>query len=657
MYRIILSTVLILALTICKSQDFSYGKISKEDFDKGEYAPLAEAIVLQEFGKARIEYHEIQNNLVLRFYYHTKILIKNKEGMEYANFSIPLSKNSNSKKETIEGIKGTTYNLSSDGKIEKTEVEKKDILTEKSSANLDLTKIALANVKEGSIIELRYTTVSPYLYNLESWQFQSYIPKIHSEFISEIPNICNYNVNMKGYVKLDRRSQLPYDTKIETSTGDVRGTQTTYIAKDIPAFVREDYMTSAKNFMGKLTFELASFSIPFGPSQNFSRTWQDVKTQLFNDENFGKELNRTNLFKSVLPTFIKENMSTTDKANAIYQYVKSQIRWNKSYGLFSENGVKKALEQRVGNTADINFALISALRAASIDANPVILSTRDNGLPSLFQATITDYNYVIAHVQIDSQTYLLDASDYHSPFGQIPLRCVNYQGKLFKGNELSWVSLKSNLISKVSYDFTGDLDEEGNLKGQLTIMRNGYAATNKREEIKDFNSIEEYKESVEESSTNYKILEHEIQNLDDNTQLLTEIQTIDFKKFASKNAKDFKFIPFISGRTTKNPFNLDERSYPVDLGSNIEESFVLNIKLPSSYKISNKPKNMSLSLPNRDARYIYIIRENEGVLSVQISCTLNKPLFMPEEYLDLKEFFSQIIQSQNLDITVSESAI
>ena len=642
---------------VSNSQDFSYGKISKEDFEKGNYAPHAEAIVLHEFGNARIEYHEIQKNLVLRYYYHTKILIKNKEGIDYANFSVPLYKNSPSQRETIDGIKGTTYNLLDDGNIQETDVEKKDILTEKSSENIELTKIALANVKEGSIIELRYSTTSPFLYNLESWQFQSFIPKIHSEFISEIPEICDYNVNMKGYVKLDKRTQLPYDTKIETSTGEVRGIQTTYIAKDIPAFVREEYMTSAKNFMGKLTFELASFSIPFGPSHNFSRNWKDVQKQLFDDADFGKELNRGSLFKSILPTFIKDDMTATDKANAIYNYIKSQIRWNKTYGLYSENGVKKALEQRVGNTADINFALISALRAANLEANPVILSTRDNGIPSLFQPTVSDYNYVIAHLQIDSQAYLLDASDYHTPFGEIPLRCVNYQGKLFKGNDLSWVPLKSNIISKVSYDFTGELDENGNLKGQLTILRNGYAATNKKEEIKSFNSLEEYKESIEETTSNYQIASYDIHHLDNNSQLLTEIQTIDYKNFASKSGQEMKIIPFITGRTTKNPFNLDERTYPVDLGSAIEESFLVNIKLPDSYKIKNKPKNMSIALPNRDARYLYIIKENEGVITFQIASWLNKPLFMPEEYLDLKEFFSQIIQSQSLDITVSDSAI
>ena len=658
MIRLLLTTLITCILCVSFSQDFSYGKISKEDFEKGNLAPQAEAIVLHEYGKARIEYNSIKKQLALRYFYHTKMLIKSKDGQDYANFSVALYKEKNrSDKEIIEGIKGTTYNLLEDGSIEKTELNKKDILTEKSSDTREITKIALPNVKEGSIIELRYSTESPYLYNLESWQFQNFIPKLHSEFVTEIPEICVYNVNMNGYVKLDKRTELPYDTKIVSSIGDIRGYQTTYVATNIPAFVQEDYMTAAKNFMGKLTFELASFSIPFGESYNFSKSWVDVAKQLNNSSDFGRELNRSNLFKTVLTTLVTADMSQHTKAKKIYDYIKTQIKWNKSYGLYSENGVKKALELKQGNTADINFALINALREADIEANPVIISTRDNGVPSLYNATISDFNYVITHVKIDSQQFLLDASDLYSPYGQIPLRCINYQGLLLTKDGYNWVPLKSDYISRVSYEFHGDLDEQGNLTGEWRTLRNGYAANIKRDEIKTFNSMEEYTESVEESTTNYKILEHMVYNLDDPYQLLTEIQKIQVNNFASKNGKDLKFIPFISGRTTKNPFNLDERSYPVDLGSNIEETFLLNINLPKNLKVNNKPKNISMSLPNRDARYIYIIKEENDKLIIQVSLSLNKPMFVPDEYLHLKEFFSQIIQSQALEITLSESVI
>ena len=653
MLKTIITIFLVTIILALSAQDFSFGKITTSDFDKKSYAPDANAIVLQEYGSAQIEFNEIKNDLVLVYYYHTKILINTKDGLEYANFSIPLYKN-NKDREQLMNYKGITYSLDADGKILKSELEKANVLTEKTSNDIEVTKIALPNVKEGSIIELRYSTESPYLFNLESWKFQSYIPKIHSEFVTRIPDICRYNVNVKGNLSLSTRTELPYNTKIQISTGEVRGTETTYIAKDIAAFVKEDYMTSPKNFMSRLTFELASFSIPFGPNYNFSRNWSDVRKQLYDSESFGKELNRTSQFKNIIPTIVNEGMTQYEKAYKIYNYIKDQIKWNKSYGLYTDKGIKKALESKNGNTADINLALISALKAANINANPVILATRDHGIPSLFNPNISDYNYVIAHISIDSTNYLLDASDTYTPFGELPQRCINWRGQLLTNNDNQPIDLISRIASKIIYDFNGELLEDGTLEGELQTHRFGYNATSKRITITGFNSIDEYKENIDENTHSYSIKSHDIKNLHDAELTLSEYQNISFKNFAHINNGLMKFIPFIEGRITKNPFNLDERSYPIDLASTIEENFIFNIKLPNGYKVNEKPKNKNITLPDKSARFFYIIKENDDMLNIQVLTSINKALFMPEEYIILKEFFSQIIQNQGLDISVSK---
>src|SRR5690606_35352238 len=124
-----------------------------------------------------------------------------------------------------------------DGKIIETDLEKKNILNEKKSQHIDFTKIALPNAIEGSIIELKYTVESPFLHNLESWKFQDYIPKLYSEFETEIPEICTYNINLKGGLPLAKRNREPYNTKLEVSTGELRGEKQTYVMENIPAFI------------------------------------------------------------------------------------------------------------------------------------------------------------------------------------------------------------------------------------------------------------------------------------------------------------------------------------------------------------------------------------------------------------------------------------
>ena len=653
MYKIIMTTILWISIGWVYAQDFSFGKVSKSDFDAALTMSESEAVVLREFGKARIEYSIVKKTLVLNYYYHTRILIRTKDGLEHGNFSVPLYI-SGSEREFISNIKGITYAVEN-GKVAETTLEKKNILTEKISENLYATKIALPNVREGSIIELRYTTESPFLYNLQSWTFENFIPKVYSEFVTEIPEICTYHTNLRSFKSLSKRHSEPYDTQISTELTEIRGTRTTYAMENIPAFVKEDYMTAPSNYMSKMTFELARYSIPFGPSKNFTKTWQDVEQQLAEADDFGKELNRKNLFKEILPQILTSEMDERQKAKTIYEYIKAQIKWNKKYGMFADNGVKKALTERNGNIADINLALINALDAADIKVSPVILSTRDKGFPSFVHPAISDFNYVIAHVTIGDTEYLLDASDINHPFGLIPLRCINFKGRLLSPQKSDWIDLKANASSSVKYVFNGILTEEGTLEGKFEIQRYGYAALHKRNEIKDFNSLEEYFENQQEKTNNFHIIKSEVNHLDLPDNLLVESHNIEIKNFAKVHGTSMSFNPLFTGITTKNPFNLDERNYPVDLGSKIEEAFEINILLPDSYKISQKPNNINLALPNRDARYLYTINESENTLSVQVLSSLNKPLFLPEEYLNLKEFFSRIIQSQKIDLTIEKS--
>ena len=58
-----------------------------------------------------------------------------------------------------------------------------------------------------------------------------------------------------------------------------------------------------------------------------------------------------------------------------------------------QKGTRKAYLEGEGNVADINLLLIAMLRSQGVDANPVLVSTRNNGIP-LFP-TRKGFNYVI----------------------------------------------------------------------------------------------------------------------------------------------------------------------------------------------------------------------------------------------------------------------
>lgn len=298
--------------------------------------------------------------------------------------------------------------------------------------------------------------------------------------------------------------------------------------------------------------------------------------------------------------------------------------------------------------------MVNALREVKLQSSPIILSTRDNGFPSYTSPSQSDFNYVIAMVTIDSVDYLLDATDRNLPFGLIPFRCVNFEGRIVDGSKSDWVSLQSSKVSMTQYHFEGTLSEEGKLNGDLFVSFGGYTAVDKRAEIKASNSEEEYWEDFEAKNNSYKILKSELMNLDSADGQLGKKLGVEIQKFAHGKEKNLVFNPLFVGGTRKNPFNLEERLYPVDLGTLIQESARFEIHLPKGYKLVNQPKNVSMSLPDKAGRYIYRVIDKGESIEIEMLMSLNKNMYMPDEYLTLKEFFSRIIQSQKVDFTLTK---
>lgn len=648
--------LLLLSGVYLQAQDFSFGKIKKEDFaitvDKIDTA--ANAFVLREYGSAEVSYDK-NKGPVVQFFRHVRIKILNKEAYNYANFSIPLYKSGNDR-EVLMDIKGASYHLVGD-KVVETEMTKANIFNENASENYALTKAAIPQVQEGTIIEYRYRTESPFIFNLNAWEFQEDLPKIYSQYVTRIPEVFHYKANLKGGLAVSDRKVENYNTGLDSQVGEVLGNKTTYTMENIPAFHTEDYMTSSKNFRSIIFFELGRYSIPMGPTKDFSLTWENVRDKLVQDESFGGQVKRKTALKEFIEPVLQDSKDDLEKAVRLYTYFQKQIKWNNRHSIYAKN-IKEAIEKRTGNSADINLGLVNALRYAKLDAIPVILSTRENGYAGLYAPAISEFNHVIAQVKIGENYYLLDATSPYEMFGNIPMKCVNFQGRSIPlEGESDWVKLEANLASTYSNFFYGELSEDGALKGKWITSRNGYGASKMRERLQGSNSEEEFYEKIDEENNRIKINSFKVSNRESLDKPLTEEFEIEIKNFATPQNEQLLFNPYIDTKMSKNPFNLTERNYPIDFGSLVQEECYIEIKLPKgyAYPTEGKLKNISMALPERAARYIFKINNTTpDVLIIESATQLNKPLFMPEEYFDLKEFFSRIIQAEKLDVVLKK---
>ncbi len=119
--------------------------------------------------------------------------------------------------------------------------------------------------------------------------------------------------------------------------------------------------------------------------------------------------------------------------------------------------------------------------------------------------------------------------------------------------------------------------------------------------------------------------------------------------------KDQLFInPFLINKISKNPFNLNERMYPVDLGAASDERIIININLPSNYELVEKPKDLAISLPTSGGRYLLQTKVENNALNVSQMLQFNKAIYTADDYLYLKEFYSKIIQNQKNDVLLKK---
>ncbi|GAA4205700.1 hypothetical protein GCM10022289_25570 [Pedobacter jeongneungensis] len=647
--------LLITSLTT-QAQNFNYGAITHDDyqFDRKTLDSNANAIVLKEFGTASIQLDDNTHSLVLIFEHHVKIKIYNKEGFKEANIVIPTYKDSN-REETISELKASTFNYVDNNFVE-TVMDKKAVFTENRSKYTRLTKFTLPNLKEGSVIEYSYILRSPNLFNYKTWEFQGDIPKVSSEYVAYIPGIYNYNVSLRGFQKLtDQKSELSKEC-LRLSGVAIDCSKMTYLMKNVPAFIEEDNMTAPSNFKSAIYFELSDVQNINGGKTSYTKTWKDVDYELSNYKTLGDQMKRKDVFKELIPTITKGSTDDLEKAKAIYNYIKKQIKWNNYYGIYSEDNIKRALDTRTGNVADVNLSLIAALSAANLDAEAVLLSTRDNGTVNKLYPVMSDFNYLVAKVNIGDKSYLLDATEPLLPFALLPLRCINDQGRVINLKKPSyWIDLIASQKSTTNYVLTGKMTTDGKIIGTLLTHSMGYSAYAKRKDISRYNSPDEYVEKLDERLTRIKILEHSISNLDSVENALTEKYEIEFTVNDGSNNKQFYFSPFFINPISKNPFNLNERTYPVDLGAASDERIVINVTLPGNYELLEKPKDMAVGLPNAGGKYLLQTGLQDNTISVNQIMQLNHAIYQADEYLYLKEFYSKIIQNQKTEFLLKKA--
>lgn len=654
---LLISCIVLSSSLFAQDGDFNFGQIPKEDFFMIYYDKdtAANAVVLKEFGNAYID--NTQDNMLV-FNYHVRIKIFNDRGLNAANFIVPIKKMPGSiHAEQVYNVKGATFNMDN-GNIAETDLKQKNIFTQNIDRYTDQVKFTLPDVHAGSVIEVSYTLSSPFIYNFRKWNFQSDIPKMYSEYWARIPANFDYNISLVGYYKLTEDTKsLVRDCLTSFDGGKADCTLLKLGMKDIPAFKEEKYMTSPKNFISAVHFELSAIHRFNGSSQKVAKTWDDVDHSLSQNSDFGIQLKKgESFFHKIVETLFSQDPDELSKAKTIYTFIQNHYKWDEYDGILCENGIKQSFEKRQGNIGDINLSLVTALRAAGLDANPVLISTRDNGLPPDIFPVISDFNYVLVQLKTSQGNYLLDAAHPSLPFGLFPIACINGNGRvIFHDKPSEWIPVVAPVgLGEVDIaELT--LEDSGRIQGTITRTYEGYLALNKREEIHSYSSIQDYISDMSSHWHNVVIISDSVSNLDRPDTSLVEKMTIALKTSSGSSVDRILFNPFFQSRLKENPFKLAIRNYPVDFGAPEKLYTALILHFPNDYHVVSAPDDKVMVLQNNGGKYLLGTKILGHQLIVNTMLQQTQPVYQPEEYPALKEFYSLMVQAQRAVVILSKN--
>lgn len=638
--RIIIILTLILSSCLGFSQPrhtAEFGKPSERELSLKVYENDTTAAAVVLFEQGYYEFETVGNHIRLIKNVYRKVKIFDSKKYDGGTVNIPLLV-SDGRSEKVTKYNALTHN----GPI-KTYVSTDAIFVTSAPGIGKVCRIVFPNVTDGSIIEYTYRLESPFFFNFNGWEFQGELPKLYSEFIGKIAGNYRYKSVMYGkhplYFQSSEVQPRCFRPAEHYSVADC--VTSIYAMIDVPAFHIEEYMLSASNYISRIDFEPIEFVDHWGGTTKFSNDWKDVDKLFKKGEITGKQLNKSGYFKRRLPDSILSKTNELEKAKAVYKFIQNHYTWDESY-YSSETRVKDAFDLKKGSVPEINLSLINALEAAGLDAKLMLLSTRRNGLPTELYPVMTKFNYTLAILKIEDQTYLLDATDKQAPFGIIPFRTLNIQGRVMdfkKGSYWMPIEPYKQNIHYVNAQITAQND--GDFTGKVNQANYGYIGLGKRSAIEE-RKLEEYIKKQQNDNAGIEIENFQVEDLDEIEKPLKENYTISIEPEIVAN-KVILFPFFHKTYISENPFKMEKRSYPMDFGFPFTNTYLVSIDLGNVYEIEHLPKSRVIKLPGEDGEcsVTYVAEENK--LNIRFNMKLNTYRFQPDAYQFIKEFFGTMI--------------
>jgi len=357
----------------------------------------------------------------------------------------------------------------------------------------------------------------------------------------------------------------------------------------------------------------------------------------------------------------KENAGACEKARIFYNYILENISYSSVsflQGNFIPQKASRTITTRLGDCKDVSTLFVALCREVGIDANLVLISTRNNGNSTMLLPAI-DFNHCITQLILDDQKYYLELTDNMLPFGAALVVDLNSEILPIPyatepiGEKLIRLEMPFRTKNKTIRSHNITL-----VNNDLQIVRQtiqfGAFASSVRNSSRGIGSDEQLKnlsQSVaSEFSVPIKITNLKYTNLDN----LEDSLFIDYKVDIKNALQDVAGLKIMKFPWTEKINSLDIvteelRKYPLELWSYLQDdmnSEKMIINLPAGKKFVELPKDEHFECVNASFDLTFDTKTPDKVIVRRVLHRKSEQVSI-EEYGAFRDFMNRVSELDN----------
>ena len=419
------------------------------------------------------------------------------------------------------------------------------------------------------------------------------------------------------------------------------------MVKNAPAVRKEPYTTNFEDYANSVNLQLSGYILYGQPPVKFCSTWPAFIKELLDNKNFGGRMDETRKIRSQTVSIIGSLTDPRKKLKVLYDWTRNSIVTEDLHSIATERDVNDVLETHRGDHASTSFVLIGLLHAAGLQAEPVILSTRDQMCVQEKYPIISEFNDVLVRVPIDSTLYYIDASDPLRPLELLPPEVLNERGLIVQSHNPEWITLSAEHgFCDTSRIFVNTY-ANGEYKIHGSDVFFDYGALEMRTFLQKHADNDVRSKLSQGSHSDFEI----DSVLIDGKDSLDAPLTVRFRAHSngeqSQTGAVVSFNPHIIHRIDQNPFVTEHRKYPVDYSYAYKQCSIIDVEPPDNYVLQDTVPSRSITLEPNLAFYSRQFRRVGNHVQILRTFEIRKSEINPRYYRDLREFYSRIVDAES----------